>query len=127
MSETDFKFEQDLEGKAIGYFQKAHDCLRKCKSAADISSLNKTIALLAQAASTCPKAHPQYSECYNQFATALLIRFIYIGKAEDVQDAVNLRAGPVLGHPVEVNQSTVGFINDRCFMKIKTYLYPGWS
>ncbi|KAJ7253870.1 CHAT domain-containing protein [Mycena rebaudengoi] len=45
----------------------------------------------------------QYQECFNQFATALLTRFIYTGKAEDVQNAVNLRAGPVLGHPVKVH------------------------
>ncbi|KAJ7246075.1 tetratricopeptide repeat-containing protein [Mycena rebaudengoi] len=93
----------DSKGNAIEYFQKAHDCLSKCKSAGDISSLNKAITLLQYAASTCSNVDRQYQECFNQFATALLTRFIYTGKAEDVQNAVNLRAGPVLGHPVEVH------------------------
>ncbi|KAJ7253856.1 CHAT domain-containing protein [Mycena rebaudengoi] len=93
----------DSEGNAIEYFQMAHDCLRKFKSAGDISSLNKAITLLQYAASTCSNGDRQYQECFNQFATALLTRFIYTGKAEDVQNAVNLRAGPVLSHPVKVH------------------------
>lgn len=45
--------------------------------------------------------HPQLHECLNHLATALLIRFIYTGQAEDVHRAVRLRAGAVLGHPVQ--------------------------
>ncbi|KAJ6589617.1 CHAT domain-containing protein [Mycena capillaripes] len=113
----------DLERKAMDYFWKAHDCLRKCKSAGNISRLDKAIALLGLAASTCCNGDPQYQECFNQFATAFLIRFIHTGKAEDIQNAVNLRAGPVLGHPVQVGvQSTINEPNTEDIIKNSTVL-----
>ncbi|KAF7344115.1 CHAT domain-containing protein [Mycena venus] len=91
---------QSSDDKATEYFNMAHDLLKECKAACNISSLNRAIYCLECAAGSWPPGDTEFSDCLNHFATALLIRFIYTVDADDVEKAAMLRCG-ALGHPVQ--------------------------
>ncbi|KAJ7478768.1 tetratricopeptide repeat-containing protein [Mycena galericulata] len=91
----------NAEDEASKYFNMAHAFFLEYKAAGNISSLNTVIYLLECAASSWPPVDPEFANCLNQLATALLIRFIYTTEnAEDVLSAFFLRCG-ALGHPVQ--------------------------
>lgn len=73
----------------------AHDLFGECNAAGNmnISSLDSAIYLLQCAASSWPPADPQFPECLNYLATALLTRFTYTGNPEDVKYAIIMRGG----------------------------------
>jgi hypothetical protein len=78
----------------------AHDLLRECKVACNISNLNRAIYLLECAAGSWPPGGTEFSDCLNYLATAVLIRFIYTVDANDIKKAFILRGG-ALGIPVQ--------------------------
>jgi hypothetical protein len=78
----------------------AHDLLRECKAACNISNLNTAIYFLECAAGSWPPGDTEFSDCLNHLATAFLIRFIYTVDAKDAEKAFMLRAG-ALGIPVQ--------------------------
>ncbi|KAJ7438299.1 CHAT domain-containing protein [Mycena galericulata] len=89
------------EDEASEHFNMAHGFFLDYKAAGNISSLNTAIYLLECAASSWPSGDTELSDCLNQLATALLIRFIYTTEnAEDVLNAFFLRCG-ALGYPVQ--------------------------
>ncbi|KAJ7189717.1 CHAT domain-containing protein [Mycena pura] len=83
--------ESDDEGS--NHFAKAHDILKKCKAASNISSLNTAIYLLSCAVYRWLPADPQLPECLDHLATALLSRFGYTWEVEDVSAANAMRHG----------------------------------
>ncbi|KAJ7210756.1 hypothetical protein GGX14DRAFT_624867 [Mycena pura] len=76
------------EEKATEYFNMAHDLLRECKAACNISSLDTAIYLLECAAASWPPGDSEFIHRLNHLATALLIRFIYTADADNVHYAV---------------------------------------
>jgi hypothetical protein len=103
----------------------AHDLLRECKAACNISSLNTAIYFLECAAASWPPGDTEFSDCLNHLATAFLIRFIYTVDANDVQKAFVLRGGGASVIPVQDFLQILVWQHIHSFLFIRSEICSG--